>query len=333
MKAMVLRAPGKLALEDVPRPQAPPGHVLVRITHSGLCGTDLKIYQGAIPAKYPLIMGHEMIGEIVEGGPQGQRVIIDPVLYCGTCFHCRAGQTNLCPNGGLIGRETNGGFAELAAVPRSQVFRLPPKVDSRTAPLIQVATTCLHGQRLVQLAPGESVAVIGLGVSGQLHVQIAKARGAGTVVGISRSVFKNELAIELGADLAVRSGPDAIERVLEATGGRGADVVIESTGVMASVADAIRMVRFGGRILLFGILSATEGALPFYDLYFKELSVINNRAATSQDFPAMIDLVDRGAVRLEPLVTHHLRLEELETALGMVQDGPPERLKIILDHT
>lgn len=329
MKAMVLRAPSDLALADVALPEVPAGHVLVRITNSGLCGTDLKIYKGAIPAQYPLIMGHEMVGELASG----ERVIIDPVLYCGTCFHCRMGQTNLCPSGGLIGRETNGGFAEYAAVPGAQVFRLPDSIDSKTAPLIQAATTCLHAQRLASVSLGESVAVIGLGVSGQLHVQLAKARGAGKVIGISRSKFKNDLAKQMGADVVIESGPGTVAKVLDETDGRGADVVLESTGVMTQIADAIRMARFGGRILLFGITSATSGELPFYDLYFKELTLINNRAATAQDFPVMIDLVDRGVVRLEPLITHRMALDELGTALGMVEDGAEKRLKIILDHT
>src|SRR3984885_2495289 len=329
MRAMVLRAPNDLALDDVALPQVPPGHVLVRITHSGLCGTDLKIYKGAIPAQYPLIMGHEMVGEVVGG----DRVIVDPVLSCGTCFHCRIGQTNLCPAGGLIGRETNGGFAEYASVPEAQVFRLPDSIDSACAPLIQVATTCLHAQRLAHLSQGESVAVVGLGVSGQLHVQLAKAGGAGKVIGISRSRFKNHLAKQMGADVVIESGPGAVAQVLEETDGRGADVVIECTGVMTSIADAIRMVRFGGRIVLFGITNATSGALPFYDLYFKELTLINNRAATAQDFPVMIDLVARGAVRLEPLVTHRMALDELGIALEMVEDGAERRLKIILNHT
>ena len=329
MKAMVLRAPSDLALDDVALPQVPSGHVLVRITHSGLCGTDLKIYKGAIPAQYPLIMGHEMVGELAGG----ERVIIDPVLYCGTCFHCRMGQTNLCAAGGLIGRETNGGFADYAAVPASQIFRLPDALDMRIAPLIQVATTCLHAQRLGSVSLGESVAVLGLGVSGQLHVQLAKARGARKVIGISRSRFKNHLAQQLGADVVIESGPSAVGKVLDATDGRGADVVIECTGVMTSIADAIRMARFGGRILLFGITSTTTGELPFYDLYFKELTLINNRAATAQDFPVMIDLVARGVVRLEPLVTHRMAMDELGAALGMVEDGAERRLKIILDHT
>ena len=337
MKAMVLRAPSNLALEEVARPETPPGHVLVRITNSGLCGTDLKIYTGAIPATYPLIMGHEMTGELVAGSPPpgvhtGDRVIIDPVLACGTCFHCRIGQANLCPAGGLIGRETNGGFTEYAAVTASQVFKLPDSIDSRTAPLIQVATTCLHAQRMTSPFEGQSVAVIGLGVSGQLHVQLAKARGAATVIGISRSAFKNDLAKQLGADLTIEAGPTAVQKVLDATDGRGPDVVIECTGVMAALAGAIRMVRLGGRIILFGIMSVREGALPFYDLYFKELTLINTRAATSEDFPLMIALVARGAVRLEPLITHHMALDQLKTALEMVEEDTDRRLKIILDN-
>jgi L-iditol 2-dehydrogenase len=152
------------------------------------------------------------------------------------------------------------------------------------------------------------------------------------VIGISRSEFKNQLARGFGADIVIESGPATAANVLEQTDGRGADVVIESTGVMTSVADAIRMARFGGRVLLFGITNATSGALPFYDLYFKELILINNRAATARDFPVMIDLVDRGVVRLEPLVTHRMALGELENALGMLEDGPGRRLKIILEH-
>ncbi len=326
---MVLQGPGRLALDDVAVPAAGQGEVIVRITHSGLCGTDLKIFKGAIPVEYPRIMGHEMIGEL----PGGERVVVDPMLFCGTCFHCRAGQTNLCPSGRFIGRDADGGFAEYVAVPASHVFRLPDAIDSRTAPLIQVATTCLHAQRLTPLFAGESVAVIGLGVSGQLHVQLAKARGAGPVIGISRSPFKTGLARTLGADLTFSSGADVVERVREATGGRGADVVIESTGVMASLADAIRMVRFGGRILSFGIISVREGALPFYELYFKEISLIHARASKPEDFPGTIGLVERGALRLEPLVTHRMRLDDLEAAIGMVEDGEDCRLKIILDHT
>src|SRR5947208_3131417 len=323
MKAMVLRAPGELVLDDVARPGLNASHVLVRVTHSGVCGTDLKIYNGAIPVSYPRIMGHEMVGEVVEAGDShtfrpGERVIVDPELYCGACFHCRIGQTHLCPNGLLVGRDTNGGFAEYVTAPRSHVFRLPDSIDSRTAPLIQVLTTCLHAQRQIQIFPGESVVVFGLGVTGQLHVQLAKARGANPVIGVTRSAEKRALAETLGADITLPGGESAIDKVREATGGRGADAVIETTGILPSVAASVNMARAGGRVLLFVIITAQEGALPFYDLYFKELALISARVAKSEDYPASIALVERGEVRLTPPVSDVMPPVELQNAMGML---------------
>ena len=162
MKAMVLRAPRDLRAAEVERPMPNQDEVLVRVTHSGVCGTDLKIFKGAIPVRYPLIMGHEMIGEVVEGGDDslrpGDRVIVDPVNnYCGKCVNCRAGQNNLCPEGLLLGRDADGGFADYVVAPRSHVFALPAAVESRVAPLIQVLTTCLHAHRLIKVFPGQSV--------------------------------------------------------------------------------------------------------------------------------------------------------------------------------
>lgn len=336
MKAMVLRAPRDLVLDDVSRPAPDARLALVRVTHSGICGTDFKIYSGAIPVSYPRIMGHEMVGEVVEPGDAalrtGERVIIDPELYCGACFHCRIGQTHLCPKGMLVGRDTHGGFAEYLAAPASHVFPLPESIESRTGPLIQVLTTCLHAQRQIDIFPGESVVVFGLGVTGQLHVQLAKARGASPVIGVTRSAEKRALAQTLGADVTIAGGDGAIEAVRDATEGRGADVIIETTGVLPSLASAITMARFGGRILLFGIFTAKEGALPFYDLYFKELSLISARVAKSEDYPAAIALVQRGTVRLEPLVSDVMPLEELKAAIEMLGSDNAQRMKIILEN-
>jgi 2-desacetyl-2-hydroxyethyl bacteriochlorophyllide A dehydrogenase len=337
MKAMVLRAPGDLVLDDVPRPRQDASQVQVRVTHSGICGTDLKIFSGAIPVSYPRIMGHEMFGEVGEAGDAdglrpGDRVIIDPELYCGACFHCRIGQTHLCPNGMLVGRDTNGGFAEYLNAPASHVFHVPDSIDSRSAPMIQVLTTCLHAQRQIDIFPAESVVVFGLGVTGQLHVQLAKARGASPVIGVTRSAEKRALAEKLGADLTFPAGEGAIEKVREATDGRGADAVIETTGLLPSVATSVKMVRSGGRVLLFGIITAQEGALPFYDLYFKEIALISARVAKSEDYPSSIALVQRGMVKLNPLVSDVMPLVELKAAIGMLGSDSGQRMKIIMDH-
>jgi len=337
MKAMVLRAPRDLGVAEVERPT--PGHnqVLIRVTNSGVCGTDLKIYEGAIPVRHPLIMGHEMIGEVVEGGDDairtGDRVIVDPVNFCGACFNCRAGQTNLCPDGFLLGRDANGGFADYVVAPRSHVFPLPAEIDSQSAPLIQVLTTCLHAHRLVNIFPGQSVAVMGLGVAGQLHVQLAKACGAYPVIGITRSAWKRSLAEKLGADLTFSGGPEGVRSVSEATGGRGADLVIETTGMAPVMSDAISMSRPGATVLLFGITTATQCALPFYQMYYKELKLICSRAAKSEDYPASIYLVARGIVKLEPLVTHVVSLSELEAAIGMLESDTDQRMKVILENS
>ena len=345
MKAMVLRAPSDLVLDEVARPQPGSGQVLVRVTHSGVCGTDYKIYNGSIKVPYPLIPGHEMAGEVVDlgrvppstgatrGGPAvGDRVIIDPETYCGVCFYCQKGLTNLCPNGTLIGRDVDGGFADYLMVPASQVFRLPDSIDDRTAPMIQVLTTCLHAQRQVETFPGDTVAVIGLGVTGQLHVQLAKARGA-RVIGITRSAEKRAMAEKLGADVTIAGGDNVIEQVRELTEGRGADLTIETTGVLKQLENSVHMTRFGGKVLMFGIYTAKEGALPFYDLYFKEVSLISARVAKPEDYTASIALVERGQVRLEPLVSDVMPLAELKAAIGLLGSDSGQRMKIIMEHS
>jgi threonine dehydrogenase-like Zn-dependent dehydrogenase len=213
------------------------------------------------------------------------------------------------------------------------VFGLPASIDSRTAPMIQVLTTCVHAQRQIDIFPSEYVVVLGLGVTGQLHVQLAKARGA-TVIGVTRSAEKRELAGRLGADLTIPGGDRAVDQVRAATEGRGADVVIETTGVLSQVAAAVNMTRSGGRVLLFGIITAKEGALPFYDLYFKEIDLISARVAKAEDYPASIALVERGTVRLQPLVSDVMPLSDLKAAIGMLgSDGGGQRMKIILDHS
>lgn len=335
MKAVVLRRPGDLVVADVDTPRPGPDDVLVRVTNSGICGTDLKIFTGGMPASCPVIMGHEISGHLVDdnnGALDGVRVLVDPVLYCGSCFACAAGRTNLCAAGGVIGREVNGGFAEYVVAPRTHVYPLPSSIDRRAAPLIQVLTTCLHAQRRAAVSAGQSVAVIGLGVSGQLHAQLAKARGAARVIGITRSAWKRALAERLGVDVTAPGGAAGVGAVRESTEGRGADIVIESTGHVQSLADAIDMVRPGGTIVLFGILTAGEGALPFYQLYYKEPTIVSARAATSDDFPESIELVAKGAINVSALVTQVLPLRQLRDALRMLEADVDGRMKVILEH-
>jgi L-iditol 2-dehydrogenase len=173
---------------------------------------------------------------------------------------------------------------------------------------------------------------MGLGVSGQIHMQMAKARGASPVIGVTRSTWKRKLAEKLGADITLSSGAEGERAVQEITNGQGADVVIETTGKPSAMASAVRMARRAGTVLLFAISTMNEASLPFYQFYFKELTLVNARAAKSEDFPATIDLVARGVLNLDAMITHVLPLPELAAALGLLDSDSDERMKVILEH-
>jgi threonine dehydrogenase-like Zn-dependent dehydrogenase len=204
MKAMVLRAPSDLVLDEVARPQPGPGQVLVHITHSGVCGTDYKIYNGSIRVPYPLIPGHEMAGERVD---TGDRVIVDPETYDGTCFYCQ--KLLLLPEGAdqsLSQRHADRPrrqrrLREYLMCRRASVFKAADSIDDRHAPMIQVLTTCLHAQRQVETFPGDTVAVIGLGCN-RSAARAARRRRAARGSSASRgSAEKRAMAEKLGADV------------------------------------------------------------------------------------------------------------------------------------
>ena len=334
MNAVVLEGPESLRLEERPEPAAGEEDVIVRIRATGICGTDVSIFGGKVPVDYPLVLGHEMVGTLdssASGLDPGTRVVVDPNVFCGTCYQCSKGQENVCIRAELMGRDRDGALTDLLAVPARNVYPIPEEIGDKSAPLLQVLTTCLHGQRQMQLFPQDSVAVLGLGVSGLLHLQLAKARGAHPIIGITRSESKRSLATRLGADLVIDpSDPALEEQIAEATQGYGPDLVIECVGKIETFAQAINLVRIGGRILLFGTITEDSGELPFYQLYYKEISLVNPRAAKPEDFPASIGLVASGAIELDSLVTHTFPLESAEEAIATTSESGS--LKVILDQ-
>lgn len=319
LQAAVLTGPGQIELRDVDEPTAGSGEALVRILAVGICGTDLSIFKGKIPVTYPRIMGHEMVGEVLVspgGSPgPGTRVIVDPNVACRRCDRCREGRANLCAAGWLLGRDRDGALCERVVAPAENLYRLPEDLQDHLVPLIQVLTTCVHGQRLVPIFPGDGTVVVGLGVTGLLHVQLAKLRGADPVVGITRSPRALELASELGADVTIAADDPAVEdRVKEATGG-GGDVVIEAAGTVATLGRAVRVARSGGRVLAYGTISERGGDFPYYDLYYKELVVSSPRAAQAEDYPVAIGAIASGSVRLDPLISRRVGLVGLSKTL------------------
>jgi L-iditol 2-dehydrogenase len=329
-----LTGPDHLELQDVAEPSADDAGAVVRVTSVGICGTDFKIVAGKIAVEYPRVIGHELVGEVLAapGGANarvGATVLVDPGITCGTCVQCRSGRGNICTGGWLLGRDRDGGLEELIQLPAANLYPLPEGIDPAEAPLLQVLATCVHGQRLAPVLPGTPVVVIGMGVTGLLHLQLAKRAGAAPIVCTTRSDQKLRLAAELGADVTVAADAlDAEEQIVEATGG-GADLVIECFGSVATLATAVHVARIGGRILSYGTISHTDGDFPYYQLYYKELVVSHPRSANAEDFPLAIDAVTGGHLRLAPLVSERFPLTAVRDAIDAGQRSGA--LKVFVD--
>lgn len=332
MRAAVLEAPNELVVRELAPPRTEGDAVEVQVEQVGVCGTDRKVVEGSIRTEFPRVIGHELIGRVLRGGGSGApaagtRVLIDPSMSCGRCDTCRRGLVHLCPSGGLMGRDVDGGLAELVSVPADRLHVLPEEVGDDDAALLQVLGTCVHAQRQVDVFPVDHAVVVGLGVSGLLHLQLLRARGARTVVGVGRSSSKRALAERLGA--TVTCSPDqAVGVVAELTDGNGAGVVVEAAGTGATVSLAVQLAGYGATVIVFGTVVDGDHPLAFYELYRKELRLLNPRAAVGRDYDDAIAVVASGVVRGAPLVTERLPIADAPAVLAGWYDKPG-RLKVV----
>ena len=336
--AAVLQAPRRLELLTRPTPVARRGEAVVRIAATALCHTDLEIYTGRHPGvRLPVVMGHEATGVVEAVGDgvarvqPGQAVLLNPIIACGACDSCARGRGNLCRNAGLFGREMDGSLAEHVVLPESYLYPLPAHVPLAAATLIETLATVRHAQERARIAPGESVVVLGQGVAGLLHTQLAKLSGACPVVAVSRSPWKLELARRRHADRVVNSAhEDAIAAVREATAGRGADVVVDAAGDPALIAPAIEMLAPGGRLLVYGISHRPVPDFTTFPLYFKELTLYGSRALTPGDFAPAIDLVASGAVDVDGFITASYPLERVAAAFEEYERSADSVLRLVI---
>jgi 2-desacetyl-2-hydroxyethyl bacteriochlorophyllide A dehydrogenase len=330
VKAVRVRGPGDLEVVDVAEP-SPDGRVVVRSRQVGICGTDTKIVAGKIPVSYPRIVGHELVGEVASAPDDspfsaGDRVLVDPGVACGWCVMCLAGRPNICLNGGLLGREVDGVFTEYVAAPVSRLVAVPPDIGDKESGLLQVLGTCVHAVKKLNTFPGQVAAVIGLGVSGQLISQLLSLQGV-QVVGITRSKWKRDLAAGAGA-VATAEPASATAVLAEITDGLGPAIVVEAVGTEKTLAQSISLAATGAEILVFGTLTGAGEGLPYYDLYHKELTLHNPRAALIGDYADGISLAAAGALEMEPIVTHVLDLSDAPEAFELVDD--PSSLKVLM---
>lgn len=331
MHAVQLTAPGQVEITNVPDPDVA-ALAVVRSETMGICGTDVKVVNGTIPVSFPRTLGHELVGRVTASSdprfPEGTRVLADPASACGVCGPCLHRRPHLCRRGGLMGREVDGVFAEYTAIDPARLLEVPEAISEKAAGLLQVLGTCVHGLRTVTVFPGDVALVVGLGVAGQLMVQLLAERGT-TVVGVTRSQEKRDLAARHGA-AAVASPDQAEEVVAEVSGGEGPSLVIEAVGTERTLARSIELAGTAADVIVFGTLTGGSEGLPYYQLYYKELTLWNPRAALLEDYARAIQLVAGGRLAVEDLVTHIVSLEDAPLAFDLAED--PASLKVLLTN-
>ena len=325
MKAARFFNVGDMRIEEVGKPAAGPGELLVRVEATGLCGSDRHMFHGEYPTALPVTLGHEFAGivEAVGSGVSrigvGARVTGDPNIACGYCPACRMGRVNLCHNLKAIGVQLDGGFAQYVIVPQTQAIELPHDLRPTHGAFCEPLACCLHGLDVARIAPGSSVAVLGGGVIGLLMVQLAKLAGATTVILSTRQRPRRDLALTMGATHAV--DPSAVDPIAAVSGPSGiipggVDVVLECAGVADTFTQSIAMARRGGTVVIFGVMPKGQRvAVEPFDLLFRELRV-EGAYLNPLTHARAAQMVGAGVLDLDRLITRTIPLEELPQVLA-----------------
>ena len=327
MQAAVFHGPDDLRVEEVQRPAAGPGEVLLAVERCGICGTDSHIVRGHFPApNLPLIIGHEFAGTVVEIGSgvthvePGDRATADINIACGTCYFCRRGSKLFCPYVRQLGVHDAGGMAEYVATPAGNVYKLPDSMPFDHAAFIEPLACAIHGQDRIGVGVGETVLVIGAGPMGLAHVAMSRLHGAAQVIVSEPDPARRERAHRLGSDVEVDPLSGGLDDVMQATEGRGADVVIEAVGSARTYTQAIELARRGGRVLAYGAApaDATIEVRPF-DIYAKELTIVGSYAGTYETWPKAIDLISNGRFDPNELIDSVRPLSDVMTAIESLE--------------
>lgn len=327
MRSLELSAFGQAGVTERPAPIAAPDEVVVEILACGLCGTDRHIFRGEYPARLPLVMGHEFGGRIVEsradGWSVGDLVSVDPNVSCGACPDCRAGRVALCPSRFAFGVDVDGGLEQRLAVPATQLARMAQDVPAHHLAFVEPLACCLRGLDLAVLTGGESVAVLGGGVIGQLMVQLAAGAGASRVTLITRQQSRRALALRLGATDALTPAE------ADAAAERAFDVVFECAGVLDTFAQAQRLARRGGSVILLGI-PPEQAEIPIrpFALVYDELRIQGSFLNPLTQGRAA-DLISDRQLDVESLTSRVIGLEDVAEALTL---EPREgEVKVVVD--
>ncbi len=313
MKGVMKFAPGvgNVEFRDVPEPDPPPGHVKLAVQLAGICGTDIHIYYDEFRSWPPVILGHEVVGIVVDVGPDvtrvkpGQRATTETYFStCGKCRFCRTGQVNLCPERRSIGSAVNGGFTSYVIVPENNIHPLPEHVSYRAAVMTEPLACVVHALEFPKLMAGDLAIVAGPGAIGLLTLQVVKASGATVImVGAGGDEERLAKASELGADHVVNVASDDYRQlVAELSGGYGADIVCECSGAGPAAQMLLELVRRGGQYAQIGLFGKPV-AWDLDQICMKELSITGSNASVPWAWDRALELIAAGTVKTEPLVT------------------------------
>jgi len=325
-------------LEEMPIPRTGPGELLVKVKASGICGSDVMEWYRI--KKAPLVLGHEIAGEItevaegVERYKVGDRVFVSHHVPCNTCRYCLNGQHTICETLHTTNYDP-GGFSEYIRVPALNVdrgvFLLPEKVSFEDGAFIEPLACVVRGQRLAQLQPGQSVLILGSGISGLLHLLLARASGAGRVITTDISEYRLEAARRFGADTVIHAGEDVPAEVRRANDNRLADLVIVCAGALSAFTQALRSVDKGGTVMFF----APTGPdvllpVPVNEFWRNGIKLMPSYGNSPLDAEAAIELIRAGDVPVSKMITHRLPLAETGLGFRLVAEGE-ESIKVIIE--
>ena len=318
MKAVrLVQARQPLVMQDIPVPTPGERDVLVRVKAAGICHSDVHYRAGISPVSpLPCTLGHEVAGVIEQVGATvtnvqpGDRVCIHYMVTCGNCYYCSLGSEQFCPNGQMIGKSRDGGYAEYIVVPARNVFRLPDEIPFEHGAIMMCSSsTAYHALRKGRLQPGETVAVFGVGGLGMSAVQLARAMGALDVYAVDIRAPKLELARQLGAIPVDAGRCNPVDDIRRLTAGRGVDVALELIGLQLTMQQAFESLAIFGRAVLVGVTDQVMQFAPYRSMVCKETEIIGASDHLASELPALLELARRGLLDLGQVVTERVPLE------------------------
>jgi L-iditol 2-dehydrogenase len=325
-------------LEEMPRPKIGPGEILVKVIASGICGSDVMEWYRI--RKAPLVLGHEIAGEIAEMGEGvgrykiGDRVFVSHHIPCNTCHYCLMGYHTACETLHTTNYDP-GGFAEYIRVPKLNVdrgvFLLPEELSFEDGVFIEPLACVVRGQRVANLQAGQSVLILGSGISGLLHLLLARSLGAGRIMATDVSGYRLQTAKAFGADAVIHAEEDIPESVRLINKGRLADLVIVCTGAPAAFHQALKAVDRGGTILCFATTEPdVELSVPLNEFWRNEIKLMPSYGNSPLDATVAIELIRSGRVPVGKMITHRLPLDKAGYGFRLVDEGG-DSLKVIIE--